>query len=74
MNRNPVLVPKSVTTNIIKIDAANDAASIFMKKILLVDLDNLSMLQHHIYRYSRLRDQYLHSKIDTCDWDLTGLA
>lgn len=52
MNRNPFLVPKSVTTNIIKIDAANDAASIFMKKILLVDLDNLSMLQHHIRKYS----------------------
>lgn len=46
----------------------------FMKKFLLVDLDNLSMLQHHIYRYSRLRDQYLHSKKDKCDWNLTGLA
>ena len=32
MNRNPVLVRKSIITDIKKIDAANDAASIFMKK------------------------------------------
>ena len=33
MNRNPVLVRKSIITDIKKIDAANDAASSFKEKV-----------------------------------------